>query len=112
MALLEGGKLRSAEGGRILFFCPGCNHGHMINVGDSPGPRWGYNNNPVLPTFTPSILVSSGGYKDEDGEDIPRVTHCHSFVTDGKIQFLSDCEHSLKNQTVDIPLWPDHYGGP
>lgn len=29
---------------------------------------------------------------------------CHSFVTDGNIQFLSDCTHSLAGQTV--PLKP------
>lgn len=27
---------------------------------------------------------------------------CHSFVTDGKIQFLSDCTHDLAGQTVDM----------
>lgn len=28
---------------------------------------------------------------------------CHSFVRDGRIQFLSDCTHKLANQTVDLP---------
>ena len=28
---------------------------------------------------------------------------CHSFVTDGRIQFLSDCTHALAGQTVDLP---------
>jgi hypothetical protein len=32
---------------------------------------------------------------------------CHSFVTDGKIQFLPDCYHSLKGQTVELPEWDD-----
>lgn len=32
---------------------------------------------------------------------------CHSFVTDGKIQFLNDCFHSLKGQTVDLPDWEE-----
>jgi len=27
---------------------------------------------------------------------------CHSFITDGKIQFLSDCTHHLAGQTVDL----------
>jgi hypothetical protein len=31
---------------------------------------------------------------------------CHSFVTDGRIQFLNDCTHPLAGQTVDIPEWP------
>jgi len=28
---------------------------------------------------------------------------CHSFVTDGRIQFLGDCTHNLAGQTVDLP---------
>jgi hypothetical protein len=27
---------------------------------------------------------------------------CHSFVTDGKIQYLSDCTHAMAGQTVDL----------
>jgi hypothetical protein len=30
---------------------------------------------------------------------------CHSFVTDGRIQFLEDCTHELAGQTVDLPEW-------
>jgi hypothetical protein len=30
---------------------------------------------------------------------------CHSFVKDGKIQFMFDSGHALKGQTVDIPDW-------
>lgn len=32
---------------------------------------------------------------------------CHSFVTDGKIRFLSDCTHDLADQTVPME---DLYG--
>lgn len=28
---------------------------------------------------------------------------CHSFVTDGKIQFLGDCTHNLVGQIVELP---------
>lgn len=28
---------------------------------------------------------------------------CHSFVVDGRIQFLGDCTHELVDKTVDIP---------
>ena len=27
----------------------------------------------------------------------------HSYVTDGRIQYLSDCTHPLAGQTVDLP---------
>jgi hypothetical protein len=27
---------------------------------------------------------------------------CHTFVTDGQIQYLGDCTHALAGQTVDL----------
>lgn len=103
-------KLRSLEGGRVGFFCPGCKESHQITVRDDPnrqGPIWGYNDNPEAPTFTPSILVRWNEPSDKDGEfDDPvkdRQMVCHSFVTDGRIQFLNDCTHSLAGKTVEIP---------
>lgn len=112
-------KLRSAEGGRIHFRCPGCRKAHGITVGDGPGPRWGYNGDPVSPTFTPSILVRSTTWippvTPENLDDWERApwpqTHaesvCHSFVTDGRIRFLGDCTHALAGQTVDLPDWEE-----
>ena len=67
------------------FFCPGCKCSHFVSV-----PMWNWNGSEELPTLTPSVLVS--GKKT-----------CHSFVKDGTIQFLGDCDHDLKNQTVDLP---------
>ena len=109
--------LRDTEGGGLTFFCPGCNEAHMIRHGDGPGPRWGWNGNAEKPTFTPSVLVTglqtirdasgrwTGEYvRDANGKPLPGV--CHSFVTDGRIQFLGDCTHALAGQTVDIPPMP------
>ena len=103
--------LRSVEGGGLLFWCPGCDGAHQVNVGEGSGPRWGYNGNPDKPTFTPSILVRGVDRMTDDeharimaGEHVePRPIVCHSFVTDGRIQFLSDCTHRLAGQTLDIP---------
>ncbi len=33
-------------------------------------------------------------------------TVCHSFLTDGRIQFLDDCTHAMAGQTVDLPSFP------
>jgi hypothetical protein len=92
----------------------------MVTVGVGPGPRWGYNGNPDKPTFTPSVLVRSGHHVPghdggtcwcnwDDRDEFPdlKCTVCHSFVTDGRIQFLSDCTHALAGQTVDLPAWPE-----
>lgn len=110
----------------LRFSCPGCRQDHGIIV-EGPG-AWGYNGDPNAPTFTPSVLVKSGHYAHPDQQvgncwcDIEeRLGHsqakrirdrdfrcyiCHSFVTDGKIQFLSDCTHELAGQTVELPDWP------
>lgn len=116
--------LRVGEGGRLGFWCPGCNEQHIIPTGEGSGPRWGYNGNPEKPTFTPSVLVRTGHHvpgsrsakgdgcyctwdkKDQaDFADL-KCTICHSFVTDGRIQFLGDCTHALAGQTVNLPEFP------
>jgi hypothetical protein len=81
----------------VGFWCPGCNRSHVLRVGGEQTPRWTYNGNPDAPTFTPSILAR---FHRPSGTDV-----CHSFVTDGMIQFLSDCTHELAGQTVPIPEW-------
>lgn len=93
------GVLRLLGGGRVMFWCPGCDGAHQITVKDDPnrqGPIWGFNGNYDAPTFTPSILV--------EGSMRAGPMRCHSFVTDGQIQFLPDCNHALAGQTV--PLKP------
>jgi hypothetical protein len=109
-------KLRSVEGGRIMFWCPGCDGAHAIGVGVGEGPRWEFNGDFDAPTFRPSVLVRSGHYADgTPAEDChlckraaarnvkPFCSICHSYVDDGRIQFLGDSTHALAGQTVDIP---------
>ncbi|MEI4485584.1 DUF6527 family protein [Frigidibacter sp. MR17.14] len=95
-----GSKLRKVEGGGLMFWCPGCDGGHMVMVGDGPGPRWGWNGSGDAPTFTPSIFVNAPGPYHTD-----HAHSCHSFVTDGRIQYLGDCTHALAGQTVELPDW-------
>ncbi len=102
-------KLRSLEGGRVMFWCPGCDGAHQITVEDVPnrqGPIWGYNGNPDAPTFTPSILVqyngTDAGQNRADGRLAPPAI-CHSFVTNGHIQFLGDCTHALAARPSKCP---------
>lgn len=109
------GVLRTAEGGRLLFHCPGCNENHQVQVGDGPG-AWGFNGDHERPTFTPSILLRSGHhvrghekgpcwctYEERFGRPSPfKCIVCHSFVTDGQIRFLDDCTHHLAGKTVPL----------
>lgn len=75
----------------VWFWCEGCKTHHRIVT-----PRWGFNGDVERPTFTPSVLVTY-----EEGEKFT-PKRCHSFVTDGRIQYLDDCTHELKGQTVDL----------
>lgn len=70
------------------ILCPGCGHAHRYDG------RWTYNDDSESPTFAPSYMSQSG---DENGPTV-----CHSQVTNGKIQFLVDCTHKLKGQTVSL----------
>lgn len=109
----------------VAFWCPGCNSNHPLRVGpEGHGAAWDYNGNPDRPTFTPSVLIRSGhfipdqagkrcwcDYNREQVEKGKEPAHftcgvCHSFVTDGRIEFLTDCTHELAGQTVDLPPFP------
>lgn len=113
-----GSKLRSTLGG-FAFYCPGCKSVHAVRTniaGTHEGNCWSFNYNGDAPTFAPSILVKSGHYGTSDnpncwctyeartGNKSPfKCEQCHSYITDGKIQFLGDCSHALAGQTVDLP---------
>lgn len=94
-----------------FFFCPGCDSPHMVSIPPKP-ESWGFNGDLERPTFTPSVLVTydgtDAGQDRGDGDPAPPA-RCHSFVTDGRIQFLSDCSHGLANQTVDLPEYPEDW---
>lgn len=101
--------LRSVEGGRLMFWCTGCDGAHMVGV-SGPGPHWGYNGDPDKPTFSPSIKAEyngpDAGELDDDGNRVPPAI-CHSFVRDGRSAFLSDCTHELAGQMVDLSAWSE-----
>jgi hypothetical protein len=104
-----------AEHGTVCINCPGCKTQHYLNVDPKNGrPCWGFNNDFEKPTFTPSLLVRTGKYVPPDDtwyksltaeqkENVDRHSAiCHSFIKEGMIQFLSDCTHSMANQTVPL----------
>lgn len=71
------------------FYCLGCFDWHKVGLG------WEFNNDFKKPTFSPSILVSGYNKKSEK-------FRCHSFIKNGKIEYLDDCSHKLKGQTVEL----------
>jgi hypothetical protein len=73
----------------------------MIGGTRSGTGNWTWNGSVDSPTLKPSILTRGGGRKYlESGEYVEHV--CHSFVNDGKVQFLSDCTHEFAGQTLDL----------
>ena len=85
----------------VSFECPGCKRHHVIPVTGSKA--WGFNGSMEFPTLTPSILVNWTHVDWENEKPVgSRPMVCHSFVTGGRIQFLSDCTHALAGQTVDL----------
>ncbi len=101
-------KLRSYEGG-FAHWCPGCESMHMIAVSE-PFPnsaRWSFDGELDRPTFSPSVHIAWEGLDPPiTGPLVKRV--CHYFLTAGRLQFLGDCTHALKGQTVDLPDLPEH----
>ena len=103
---------------QVRFWCPGCNMLHAVTIQKAEGrqePVWKMSGSGDSLTFSPSIKVTyrhPKGYSDENPAPMdyegPYVDDiCHSFVKEGRIQFLNDCSHSLKNQTVNLPYLPD-----
>jgi hypothetical protein len=78
---------QSGEHELWIFHCPGCRSYHGFDN------RWSFNGDVERPTFTPSLLINGHG----EGK------RCHSFVTDGRIRYLGDCDHELAGQTVELP---------
>lgn len=92
--------------GQITFWCPGCKMGHTIAYGGDQ--TWTWNGDVNRPTFTPSVLAN-GFPNPETPEWNAKHPRCHTFVTDGMIQYLSDCEHELAGQTVPMMPLPSRY---
>lgn len=69
-----------------MFHCPGCEQTHSVPTRGAQG--WYWNGLFDSPSLSPSI--SSVG--------------CHSFVTDGRIRFLADCEHALNWLLLNISI--------
>lgn len=88
------------EATHVQLHCPGPFPNRCIPVqlkGTRAGTgNWSWNGDTEKPTLKPSINTSA-----DFGEQRERKV-CHSFVNDGKIQFLGDCTHEFAGQTLDL----------
>jgi len=91
-------RIFSANDGTYWFVCPGCKATHTYHTDRAQGePCWDTNGSTSFPSFYPSYKRTSPG--NTSGE--PNI--CHFFVTDGRIEFVSDSTHELAGKTVDLP---------
>jgi hypothetical protein len=71
---------------------------------------WTWNGDTEKPTLRPSVLHTGTEKITDDeyrrlmaGEKVePRPFRCHTWVNDGQAQFLDDCSHELRGQTLDM----------
>lgn len=84
-------KLRTAvndKGKKVYhFWCFGCDCFHGFNE------NWQLTGSLKNPTVNPSLVTRGSSYSD----DI-----CHLFIIDGKLQYLHDCTHEYKGQTIEM----------
>lgn len=110
-------KAHIEDDGAACIFCPGCKEVHVLDA-----QRWTFSGDLEKPTFSPSLLCRKGHYATGQSvadchicqnEPSLACSVCHTFITDGNIQFLGDCTHALAGQTVEIPEWrgfdPERY---
>ena len=76
---------------QYLYFCEGCGYEHAFAL-NSEGGHHSFNLDLDNPSVSPSLLQNF----------VPGKT-CHSYIKEGKIQYLSDCWHSLAGQTIELP---------
>ena len=94
-------KFQETDKGTMFWFCPGCKvlHPIYLDIPGRVGPKWNWNGSLENPTFSPSFLTQ---WKQRDVDHV-----CHTFIREGKVQYLGDCTHELKNTTIDLPDLPD-----
>lgn len=100
----------------IWWYCAGCKTRHSIPINRTDGHNWEFNGNMDKPSVTPSVLNRWGKDADPAWEepiqepneatidpDFTWSGRCHIFITNGLVQFLSDCTHKLAGQTLELP---------
>ncbi len=73
------------------YRCLGCECFHFFKIVEDGGKHT-FNKDMDNPTVTPSLLC--------DWQGVPK---CHSYIKNGKVQYLSDCEHKYAGLTIDLP---------
>jgi hypothetical protein len=91
------GRLDGSVAGGLAHWCPACEemHAFALDGKNASGAQWSWDGNVEAPTFTPSMHIKTGPV-------------CHYFLRAGTIQYLGDCTHAMKGQSVPLPDLPVH----
>lgn len=82
---------------QFLYHCVGCGCEHAFGL-KSEGGNHTFNMDMEHPSVSPSLLANFGGDSKL----------CHSYIVNGMIQYLPDCQHSLAGKTIELPeIIPD-----
>jgi len=105
----------SENEGKLVFWCAGCKSLHYVWVKPNGNrPCWTWNQDGEKPTFTPLILLEGFHDPTDDNKNIEngiyewKPMRYHSFITDGMIRYLSDCNHDLAGQTIPLTQLPEY----
>jgi len=96
----------------ICHWCPACKslHGFATAAPFSNGAKWAWDGALDLPTFSPSMNVTTEAYHDEEDRSftIP-ASCCHYRLIAGVLHYLGDCTHAMKASDVPLPELPEYY---
>src|SRR5680860_1899129 len=76
---------------QYFYFCKGCGYEHCFAL-KNKGGHHDFNMDLENPTISPSLL-----------QNFSPDRICHSFIKNGMIQYLGDCWHELRGQTIELP---------
>lgn len=101
--------IQESDGNRyVMFHCVACKHAHSVPFGDPAPGIWGFNGDLERPSITPSLKIFTPAIPDTpDYKGLPERTICHVVVTDGILNYCTDCPHELKGQSVPMIEWSE-----
>lgn len=76
---------------QYLYMCKGCGYEHAFSL-NTEGGHHSFNKDLDNPTVNPSLV-----------QNFTPGMMCHSFIKEGKIQYLNDCWHEFAGQTIELP---------
>lgn len=97
--------------GQVAHWCPACNslHPFALETRNHSGAIWTWDGDVDRPTFSPSMNIRIGPINPNGDAEERHIDVCHYFLRGGRIEFLGDCTHAMRGQTVDLPDMPPRW---